>query len=355
MLYRTIGNTGLVTSIYGFGFWATFGVKEGLVAREGIDAAKAILKVAREGGINLFDHAEAYGNPNGEAERLFGEAYKELKEENATLWRRSDIILTTKIFWGGSGYNEKGLSKKHVMEGLDNCLERLQVDYVDLVYCHRPDSLTPTETVVRAMTDCIRSGKATAWGTSEWSAQQITEAYWIAKTEGLYPPQVEQPEYNMFNRDRIEKEYVPIYNYPYRIGLTTWSPLASGLLTGKYNDDALPEGSRATQKGYTWIQNMIARWKKEGRMEKVKQLQSYAKEALDCTVTELALAWPIKQNPSVSCVLLGATKVEQIEANLKALAVVEKLTDKHMEEIEAILGNKPGSFWGNGARNIPTI
>lgn len=354
MYYRSLGNTGMVTSIFGFGFWATFGVKAGLLDREGIESAKKILSIARKGGINLFDNAETYGNPVGEAERIFGQAYKELATEEPELWRRSDILVTTKLFWGGSGLNEKGLSRKHIIEGMNKSLARLQMDYVDLIYCHRPDSLTPTETVVRAMTQLIRDNKAMAWGTSEWSAQQITEAFWIARTEGLEPPQVEQPEYHMFHRDRVEKEHYPMFQQPYKLGLTTWSPLASGLLTGKYNDGEIPGDSRAKQDGYSWLESVIQSWEKEGKLAKVKQLEEYAKTNLECSVAELALAWCVK-NPNVSCILLGATKEHQIEANLKAIKTVEKLTDEHMEEIEKILDNKPANYWGNGARNIPHI
>eukprot|EP00934_Nitzschia_sp_Nitz4_P006622 Nitzschia sp. Nitz4//scaffold349_size16934//2084//3225//NITZ4_008845-RA/size16934-snap-gene-0.2-mRNA-1//-1//CDS//3329548698//6612//frame0 len=354
MYYRVLGNTGLVTSVFGFGFWATFGVKNGLLEREGIDAAKRILTIARKGGINLFDHAEAYGNPNGEAERIFGHAYKELREEDPELWRRSELIITTKMFWGGPGLNEKGLSRKHIMEGMDASLKRLQLDYVDLVYCHRPDSLTPTQTIVRAMTDLIRQNKATAWATSEWTAQQITEAYWLAEKMGLEPPQVEQPEYHMFHRERVEKEYAPMYKDPYNIGLTIWSPLASGLLTGKYNDGKVPEGSRASQDGYTWLNSIIQRWESEGKLDKVKKLTEFAETKFGCTSADLALAWCVK-NPNVSCVLLGASKEHQIEANLKAIEVLEKMTDEHMAEIEEILGNKPDNPFGNGNRKIPTI
>jgi voltage-dependent potassium channel beta subunit len=354
MYYRTLGNTGMVTSVFGFGFWATFGVKSGLLEKEGIDQAKKILSIARNGGINLFDNAEAYGNPVGEAERIFGHAYKELREENPELWRRSDVLVTTKLFWGGSGHNERGLSRKHIQEGMTASLERLQLDYVDLLYCHRPDSLTPTESVVRSMTELVRQGKAMAWGTSEWSAQQITEAFWIARTEGLEPPQVEQPQYHMFHRERVEKEYFPLYKSPYKTGLTTWSPLAGGLLTGKYNDGKIPEDSRAKQSGYTWLESIIQSWEKEGKLAKVKELAEYAKDKLDCSIADLALAWCVK-NPNVSCVLLGATKEHQIEANLKAIKVVEKLTEDHMEAIDNIIGTKPDGYWGNGDRKIPTI
>lgn len=358
MYYRTLGNTGMVTSVLGFGFWATFGVKVGLLDRQGINTAKEIMSVARRGGVNFFDNAEAYGNPTGEAERIFGVAYSELVQEDPVLWRRSDILITTKLFWGGDGYNERGLSRKHIIEGAQKSLQRLQLDYVDVLYCHRPDSLTPTETVVRAMTDIVRSGKAMAWGTSEWSAQQITEAYWIAKTEGLEPPQVEQPQYHMFHRERFEKEYYPLFKAPYNIGTTTWSPLASGLLTGKYNDGIIPEGSRLTQEGYGWLHNILREWKESGKLDKLKELEAYLvnhRDELECTnLSQLAIAWCI-QNPNVSCVLLGATNVEQIRDNLQALRVAKNLTAKHRGEIDVILQNPPASYWGNGERSHPTL
>ena len=353
MYYRTLGNTGMVTSVLGFGFWATFGVKAGLLDRGGIDVAKKIMQTARTGGINLWDNAEVYGEPKGEAERIFGEAYAELLQEDPVLWRRSDQIITTKLFWGGDGLNEKGLSRKHIMEGMEASLKRLKLDYVDLVFCHRPDSATPTETVVRAMSDLVRNGKAMAWGTSEWTAQQITEAYWIAKDQGLEPPMLEQPQYNMFHRDRFEKEYYPLFKQPYTIGTTIWSPLASGMLTGKYND-GIPEDSRIAQKGYEWLRGLLDEWKASGKLDKVKLLADYAKEKLDCTVTQLALAWCIK-NKNVSTVLLGATKVEQIEDNLKSIQVAEKLTDENMKEIDEILGNKPETYWGMFERKFTTI
>jgi voltage-dependent potassium channel beta subunit len=353
MYYRPLGNTGMVTSVFGFGFWATFGVKAGMLDKEGIETAKQILSSARKGGINLFDNAEAYGNPTGEAERIFGQAYAELHLEDPTLWRRSDVIITTKLFWGGSGYNEKGLSRKHIMEGTDASLKRMQLDYVDLIYCHRPDSITSTENIVRAMTDVVRSGKAMAWGTSEWSSQQITEAFWVAKQGGLEPPQIEQPQYNMFNRERFEKEHHPLFSQPYNIGTTTWSPLASGFLTGKYND-GIPDDSRVAQEGYAWLKPILQEWKDSGKLDKVKKLAEYAETKLDCTVSQLALAWCAK-NPNVSCVLLGATNVDQIEDNLKAIGVAEKLTDENMKEIEEILDNKPMSYWGMGDRSLPQL
>ena len=280
----------------------------------------------------------------------------QLRKEDPETWRRSEIIVSTKIFWGGTGVNERGLSRKHINEGLDASLKRLQVDYVDLLFCHRPDPFTPTETIVRGMTDVVRSGRASAWGTSEWSAQQITEAYWIAIIHGLEPPQFEQPQYNMLKRDRFETEYYPLYDKPYQIGTTIWSPLASGILTGKYNNE-IPEGSRLTQKGYEFLINSLELHKKRGSIEKIKKLSDYALSNLGCSLTKLALAWCIK-NKNVSTVILGITNPEQLKENLNCLSVVENLTSRQMEEIDEILDNKPESytgFGGQGMRQIVTI
>lgn len=356
MYYRMLGATGLQASVLSYGFWATFGVKEGLTDREGIDMAKRCLKVARRAGVNLFDNAETYGSPQGEAERVMGEAISELMAEDPQQWRRSDLLITTKIFWGGPGVNEMGLSRKHIMEGVEASLERLKMSYVDLIFCHRPDPFTPTETVVRAMTDLIRQGQATAWGTSEWSAQQITEAYWIAQSKGLEPPLFEQPQYNMLHRERFEVEYAPLYQAPYHLGTTIWSPLASGILTGKYND-GIPAGSRMTQSGYEWLINILEGHRAKGNLERIKQLSAYANNEFDCSIGQLALAWCVK-NPRVTTVLLGATKPEQLEDNLASLKVVPKLTSSHMARIDELLGNAPTPYqgWGgSGMRKIETI
>jgi voltage-dependent potassium channel beta subunit len=339
-----------------YGFWATFGVKEGLTEDEGIEMAKKCLSTARKGGVNLFDNAEVYGSPRGEAERIMGEAMAQLRKEDPVLWRRSDVLVTTKIFWGGDGVNEKGLSRKHIYEGIDAACARLQVEYVDLVFCHRPDPYTPTETVVRSMTEQIRRGKAMAWGTSEWSAQQITEAFWIAETKGLIPPQFEQPQYNLNHRERFEQEYAPLYSAPYKIGTTIWSPLASGILTGKYNN-GIPEGSRMTQKGYEWLKGFLKQYQADGTLEKVSKLSAFANAELGCTMAQLALAWCVK-NKNVTTVLLGATKPEQLVENLAALDVASKLTAEHMQKIDNIMSNKPapyGGFGGSGPRELNTI
>jgi len=356
MPHRMLGNTGLQVSVLSYGFWATFGVKDGLTEAEGVQRAKACLNAARQGGVNLFDNAEVYGSPRGAAEEVMGQAIAELTEEQPELWRRSDYLVTTKIFWGGDGVNEKGLSRKHVREGLEAAVERLQVEYVDLVFCHRPDPFTPTETVVRAMTDAVRAGLATAWGTSEWSAQQITEAFWIARTMGLEPPQFEQPQYNMFHRQRLEQEYHPLYAQPYGLGTTTWSPLMSGVLTGKYND-GIPAGSRLTQQGYAFLQKQLDAHHRAGVIDKVRRLSAFAQDELGCSMAQLALAWTVR-NPKVSTVLLGATSPEQLQENLGAIPVARALTDAHMASIEAILANRPEPYqgWGgDGMRGLDTL
>lgn len=356
MYYRMLGNTGLQVSVLSFGFWATFGVKEGLKDQDGVKMAKACLKLARAHGVNLFDNAETYGNPMGEAERVMGQAIAELEAEDPEHWRRSELLITTKIFWGGKGVNERGLSRKHILEGIEAALDRLQVDYVDLVFCHRPDPHTPTETVVQAMTDAVRRGAATAWGTSEWSAQQLTEAFWIARSLGLEPPQFEQPQYNMLKRDRFEQEYHPLFKAPYNLGTTIWSPLASGILTGKYND-GIPEGSRLTQEGYGFLVGRLEEHKAAGAIDKVQKLEAFAKEHFGASVTQLALAWCLK-NPNVSTVLLGATKLSQLEENLGALKVLEAMKNEHVLAIEEILQNKPTPYMGyggHGMRELITI
>jgi len=343
MEYRMLGGTGLMVSTLSFGFWATYGVKEG------VDRCVSVMRICRNAGINFFDNAEAYGKENGDAETIMGQAIKKLEAEDAKLWRRSDICVTTKLFWGGKGKNEGGLSRKHLIEGMKASLARLQMDYVDVVFCHRPDPLTPTEEVVRGMTQLIRNGQAFYWGTSEWTAQQITEAFWIAKTEGLIAPVVEQPQYNMFEREKVEKEFKRLYAAPYSLGTTIWSPLKSGILTGKYNKE-VPDGSRMAEKGYEWLAKQWGATKAE-RIPIVEKLIGFAKK-LDTTVTCLAIAWCVK-NKNVSTVLLGATKEHQIEENLKSLAVAKKLTPEMMDELDEILGNKPTQpgAWGRTLDN----
>lgn len=282
-----------------------------------------------DAGVNFFDNAEVYAS--GEAERVMGQAIKELG------WKRSDVVISTKIFWGGPGVNDQGLSRKHLIEGTKASLQRLQMDYVDVLYCHRPDPSTPIEETVRAMNYLLDQGYMFYWGTSEWSADQILEACQIAKRLHLVPPIVEQPEYHMFERKRVEVEYSPIYDTS-GIGLTTWSPLASGVLTGKYSGGQVPDGSRLSQDRFKDLANkkLVER---RHQVEKVDKLRLLANE-IGCTLPQLAIAW-CAANPHVSSVIMGASKVSQIEENLKAVDVVPKLTPVIMEKIEAIIQSKP--------------
>ena len=323
MEYRYLGKSGLLVSALSLGAWVTYG------GQVGEDIAYDCMTKAWEEGVNFFDNAEVYAN--GNAEIVMGQVIKK------TGWKRSDLVISTKIFWGGSGPNDKGLSRKHIVEGIDASLNRLQMDYVDLVFCHRPDIHTPIEETVRAMNHILMQGKALYWGTSEWSAQQIMEAYSIARREHLIPPLMEQPQYNMFHRERIEKEYLPLYK-EIGLGTTIWSPLASGLLTGKYND-GIPEGTRVTLEGYEWLKEQFQSEETQRRIDKVRLLMPVAEE-LECTMAQLALAWCLK-NPNVSTVITGASRPQQVAENMKALDVAERITDDVMAQIDEILDNKP--------------
>jgi voltage-dependent potassium channel beta subunit, animal len=319
MEYRRLGRSGLKVSALSLGAWVTYG------GQVGEQVAEECMTAAYEAGVNFFDNAEGYAE--GNAEIVMGNVIKKKG------WRREDLVISTKIFWGGKGPNDTGLSHKHVIEGVNNALKRFQLDYVDLVFCHRPDPNTPIEETVRAMDQVIKQGKAFYWGTSEWSAAEIALADGIARQYGLTPPTMEQPQYNMFHRERFEKEYAPLYKY-LGYGTTIWSPLASGLLTGKYND-GIPADSRANLKGYEWLKQGIT----EEKIAKVKQLKGVADE-IGATMSQLGLAWCLK-NPNVSTVITGASRASQVTENMKALDVVAKLTDDVMAKIEEILGNKP--------------
>jgi len=323
MEYRFLGKSGLKVSALSFGSWVTFH------DQFGEDIAYQCMKAAYDAGVNFFDNAEAYAMGNSEI--IMGKVLKK------TGWKRTDLVLSTKIFWGGQGVNDRGLSRKHIFEGTDSSLKRLQTDYVDLIFCHRPDIYTPIEETVSAMNQVIAQGKALYWGTSEWSSQQIMEAYHIARREHMIPPTMEQPEYNMFHRDKIEKEFLPLYK-KVGLGTTIWSPLASGLLTGKYNN-GIPEGSRLSLDNYEWLKNRIMKGQGPEQIEKVKQLAPIAEE-LGTNLTNLSLAWCLK-NPNVSTVITGASKSEQVKNNMSAIDVVSKLTTDIMEKIENILQNKP--------------
>jgi voltage-dependent potassium channel beta subunit len=306
MNYRRLGRSGLKVSDLSFGSWVTYGnqLDEG-PARECMAAAYAA-------GVNFFDNAEIYAR--GQSELIMGKALKALG------WRRESYVISTKFFWGlNDGPNEKNtLNRKYLMGAIDGSLARLQLDYVDLVFCHRPDPETPIEETVWAMHDIIRAGKAHYWGTSEWTADAILDAWRIADAHHLAKPVMEQPEYNLFHRERVEIEYAPLYA-EIGLGLTTWSPLASGLLTGKYND-GVPPGSRATVKGYEWLSQRIVDPEKIAR---VRGLVPIANE-LSCTPAQLALAWCL-QNPHVSTVITGASRPEQVVENMRALDVAARL------------------------------
>jgi len=324
MEYRFLGNSGLKVSALSFGAWVTFGdqIDE--------DLAYKSMKAAYDAGVNFFDNAEAYAG--GQAETMMGNILQK------TGWKRSDLVLSTKIFWGGEGPNDLGLSFKHIIEGANAALQRLQTDYVDLIYCHRPDVHTPIEETVRAMNQVIREGKAFYWGTSEWSAEQIREAYHIARRDHLQPPTMEQPQYNMFHREKVEGDFKPLYD-EIGLGTTIWSPLASGLLTGKYNN-GIPEDSRLSMEKYDWLrERLIESDSGQRKLEKVKKLAPIADE-LDMAMPQLALAWCLK-NPNVSTVITGASKPEQVEQNMKTIDMVDRMTPDVMRRIEDILDNKP--------------
>jgi len=323
MEYRNLGRSGLKVSALSLGAWVTYG------GQVGEEVAYECMKAAYDAGVNFFDNAEAYAH--GNAEKVMGAVIKKAG------WKRSDLVISTKIFWGGDGPNDSGLSRKHLFEGLDASLKRLQMEYVDLLFCHRPDIHTPVEETVRAMTDLIRQGKAFYWGTSEWSAVQIMEAYAIARREHLIPPLMEQPEYNMFHRERFESEYARLYS-EIGLGTTIWSRLASGLLTGKYNE-GIPEGTRGSLKGYEWLRDEFESEGARKNIQKVHQLMPIAQD-LGCSMAKLALAWCLK-NPNVSTVITGASRAKQVSENMAALEIVPKLTGDVMEQIEAILDNKP--------------
>lgn len=318
--YRRLGNAGLKVSELSLGAWVTYG------GQVGEDVALKCMSAAYDAGVNFFDNAEAYAR--GNAEIVMGNVIKKLG------LRRESIVVSSKVFWGGEGPNDLGLSRKHIYEACRNSLKRLQLDYLDLFFCHRPDPNTPIEETVRAMDDLIHQGKILYWGTSEWSAADIMRAHALTREYGLAPPQMEQPQYNMLHRDRVEKEYLPLYR-EIGLGTTIWSPLASGVLTGKYNN-GIPAGTRATLQGYDWLRQYIIT---PQNIEKVKKLQPIA-AGLGCTMAQLALAWCLK-NPHVSTVITGASRPEQVVENMKSIEVAEKITSDVIEGIEKVLGNKP--------------
>jgi voltage-dependent potassium channel beta subunit len=322
MEYRYLGHSGLKVSELSFGSWVTFGTQLG------VDLARECMAAANGAGVNYFDNAESYAH--GESEIVMGKALKKLG------WRRGSYLVSTKFFWGlDEGPNEKNtLNRKRLLEAIDGSLTRLQLDYVDLVFCHRPDPNTPIEETVWAMHEIVSRGKALYWGTSEWSAAEIMEAWQIADKHHLHKPTMEQPQYNMFNRQKVEQEFARLYQ-DIGLGTTTWSPLASGMLTGKYLN-GLPADSRANLKDYKWLKKAVT---DPDRISKVKELASIAAD-LGVSMTQMALAWCLK-NPHVSTVITGASRVEQVLENMGASGVVEKLTPEVMTRIDEVLGNKP--------------
>jgi voltage-dependent potassium channel beta subunit len=320
MNYRRLGSAGLKVSELSLGAWVTYG------GQVGEDAATKCMSAAHDLGVDFYDNAEAYAH--GNAEIVMGNVIKKLG------WRREDIVISSKVFWGGKGPNEQGLSRKHIYEACSNSMKRLQLDYLDLFFCHRPDLNTPIEETVRAMDDLIHQGKILYWGTSEWGAADIMRAHGLARELGLTPPQMEQPQYNMFHRDRVESEYLPLYS-EIGLGTTTWSPLASGTLSGKYNN-GVPSNSRAALTGYEWLKEHVIT---PQNIAKVKALEPIAKE-LGCTMAQLALAWA-RKNENVSTVITGATSAEQVKENMASLEFVRALDADVMNRIEGVLANKP--------------
>lgn len=323
MEYRRLGKSGLKLSALSLGSWVTFGKQVDM------KDAKALLQTAYDAGVNFFDNAEGY--EAGESEKIMGAAISELGLQ------RDSFAVSSKVFWGGAKPTQLGLSAKHVRDACDHALKRLRVDYLDLFFCHRPDVDTPIEETVRAMHQLVMQGKILYWGTSEWNAQKITEAHRVARQEHLTPPIVEQPQYNLFTRESVEADYRPLYEQ-YGLGTTTWSPLASGLLTGKYLD-GIPDDSRLNLPGYEWLRDQLLGDEGQGRLDQVRRLLSLA-EQLGISLTHLALAWCLK-NPNVSSVILGASRLSQLTDNLKALDAVPKLDDEVMAQIDRIMGNRP--------------
>jgi len=318
MEYRHLGRSGLRVSELSLGSWVTFHNQVNL------DAAVEMMSAARDAGVNFFDNAEIYAK--GKSETIMGAALKKLG------WRRSSYLISTKFFWGlNEGINEKDtLNRKYLLEAIDGSLKRLDLDHVDLVYCHRPDPATPIEETVWAMHNIVESGKAIYWGTSEWPAADIIAAIEIAERHHMHKPVMEQPEYNMFHRERFEVDYARLFR-DYGYGSTTWSPLASGLLTGKYND-GVPEGSRGSLKRYDWLLEQLT---DKALIKKVGKLTEIAND-LGVSTAQLAIAWLLK-NSNVSTVITGASRVEQVHQNMKAVDVVEKLTPDVMEAIEKVI------------------
>ncbi|XP_006908267.1 voltage-gated potassium channel subunit beta-1 isoform X1 [Pteropus alecto] len=325
MPHRNLGKSGLRVSCLGLGTWVTFG---GQISDE---VAERLMTIAYESGVNLFDTAEVYAA--GKAEVILGSIIKKKG------WRRSSLVITTKLYWGGKAETERGLSRKHIIEGLKGSLQRLQLEYVDVVFANRPDSNTPMEEIVRAMTHVINQGMAMYWGTSRWSAMEIMEAYSVARQFNMIPPVCEQAEYHLFQREKVEVQLPELY-HKIGVGAMTWSPLACGIISGKYGN-GVPESSRASLKCYQWLKERIVSEEGRKQQNKLKDLSPIA-ERLGCTLPQLAVAWCLR-NEGVSSVLLGSSTPEQLIENLGAIQVLPKMTTHVVNEIDNILRNKPYS------------
>ncbi|KAM9782453.1 voltage-gated potassium channel subunit beta-2 isoform X2 [Syngnathus acus] len=325
MSYRNLGKSGLRVSCLGLGTWVTFGSQISDVMAENL------MTLAYENGVNLFDTAEVYAS--GRAEITLGNIIKKKG------WRRSSFVITTKIYWGGQAETERGLSRKHIIEGLRGSLSRLQLDYVDIVFANRNDVNSPMEEIVRAMTFVINQGMAMYWGTSRWSAMEIMEAYSVARQFNLIPPVCEQAEYHYFQRDKVEVQLPELY-HKIGVGAMTWSPLACGLITGKYSD-GVPECSRAAMKGYQWLRERVNSEEGRRQLAKIKELHLLA-DRLGCTAAQLAIAWCLRSE-GVSSVLLGVSNTDQLLENLGALRILSQMTPQTVTEMDAVLGNKPHS------------
>ena len=318
MQYRRLAQAGIKVSVLSFGSWITFAKQLPL------DNALACMQAAHDAGVNFFDNAEAY--EKGESEKLMGQALKELG------WARETYLVSTKFFWGiVPGVNTKNtLNRKYLRQAMERSLERFGLDFIDLVFCHRPDPETPIEETVFTMSEMVSSGKAHYWGTSEWSAKELLEAYEIAERYHLHKPTMEQPQYHLFHRERLEVEYDPLFK-KYQMGTTIWSPLASGILSGKYLD-GIPADSRANLPGYEWLREKLTDQETLNKVRKLKVIS----DRLDCSLSQLALAW-CASNPNVSTVITGASRVEQVYENMKSLEVLEMITAELKNEIQEII------------------
>lgn len=326
MEYRKLGQSGIFISAFSFGSWVTY------KNQVGDDLSNRLMSMAYEAGINFFDNAEIYAE--GESEEIMG---KTLEKMN---WGRDTYMVSSKVFWGGNLPTQRGLSRKHIVEACHAALKRLRVDYLDLYFCHRPDPDTPMLEIVTTMNNLIQQGKVLYWGTSEWEADQIMEAYAVAREYKLLPPTMEQPQYNLLHREKVEKDFLGVFK-TVGIGTTIWSPLASGILTGKYSK-GIPNGSRLALENFGWLRDQVESEEGQKKIQMARDLENIAKE-LDTSLTKLSLAWCLK-NPHVSTVILGASKEEQLKENLEALDLLPKLTKEVMDKIENTIKNKPKPF-----------